>query len=340
MVVDMRSYISLLCVVCSCLFLMACDHRPEVIVYVSLDRNLSEPILNSFTQQTGVTVKAVYDSEANKTTGLVNRLLAEKAKPRADVFWNNEFARSLILKDKGILASYTSPSIGQRHAMNFDPNGYWTGFAARARVIIVNTNLLEEKDIPQRLDDFTNPQWKGKVAIADPHFGTTGTHLSALLSVWGDEQFQAWLQGMKTNDVAVLPGNAQVRDKVSSGEYAFGLTDTDDANAAILDGKPVKMIFPDQQNTQLGVMIIPNTLSLIKGAPNSDNGKRLIDFLLSPQVEAKLAAGRGAQIPLLAGVKGPQNVPPIDTLRQMSFDHRQVGQHFQKMLEYYRKLWR
>src|SRR6185295_15858258 len=119
-----------------------------------------------------------------------------------------------------------------------DADGIWTGFAARARVIIYNTDLA--KDPPKSIRDFVKPEWKGKLAIAKPLFGTTATHVAALFALWGDDEAKAFLRGLVDNKVAILSGNAAVRDMVSSGEYAAGLTDTDDANGAIEDRKPAK----------------------------------------------------------------------------------------------------
>ena len=82
----------------------------EVVIYTSLDKVFSEPVLKVFEEETGIKVLDVYDSEATKTTGLVNRLIAEKNNPRADVFWNSETGRTIVLKREGVLASYVSPS--------------------------------------------------------------------------------------------------------------------------------------------------------------------------------------------------------------------------------------
>lgn len=172
------------------------DQTPEVIIYTSLDRNLSEPILETFTKKTGIKVNAVYDTEANKTIGLVNRLIAEKNNPRADVFRNNEVVQTVALKKKEVLTSYHSPAAYR------DTQGIWSGLAARARVIIVNTDLIPEGSEPKTLDDFTDPRWKGLSAIANPHFGSTGTHFSALNTLWGDDEFRTWIQQLKANDAA------------------------------------------------------------------------------------------------------------------------------------------
>jgi iron(III) transport system substrate-binding protein len=90
-----------------------------------------------------------------------------------------------------------------------------------------------------------------------------------------------------------------------------GLTDTDDVNVAIEDGQPVSMILPDRDG--LGVPVMPNMVSLIANGPHPEEGRRLIDYLLSSDVERQLAESEAVQIPLHAGVPGPKNIPPISS---------------------------
>ena len=113
-----------------------------VTVYVSTDRVFSEPVLREYERRSGVKVNAVYDTEETKSTGLANRLLAEKPRPQADVFWSNEPVRTLVLKSRGVLAPYKSPAAEGIPAPLVDPDGYWTGFSARMRVIAYNTKLV------------------------------------------------------------------------------------------------------------------------------------------------------------------------------------------------------
>lgn len=81
-----------------------------VIVYTSVDQVYSEPVFAAFEKETGILVMPVYDVEATKTTGLVNRLIAEKARPQADVFWSGEFSQTIVLKNESVLAPYRSLS--------------------------------------------------------------------------------------------------------------------------------------------------------------------------------------------------------------------------------------
>src|SRR5215203_203146 len=160
----------------------------EVTAYVSADRPFSEPIMTEYQRQSGVRVNVVYDTEETKSTGLANRLLAEKGRPQADVFWSNEPVRTLVLKSRDVLAPYRSPNARGIPDALVDPDGFWTGFSARVRVIAYNTNAVRPGEAPQSIFDLADPKWKGQVAIADPRFGSTSFHVAALYALAGDEK--------------------------------------------------------------------------------------------------------------------------------------------------------
>lgn len=276
--------------------------RPSVVVFTAHDRIYSEPILKEFELRTGIEVRAVYDAEAAKTTGLVNRLLARRENPECDVLWNNEIVQTESLAQQGILAPYESPSTGRIPARFRDPNAHWTGFAGRVRVLVYNTQKLSQPPSAS-LELFTDPKFRGQGAIALPYYGTTFTHICVLREQWGEEELRDWLKRAKENDTAFAPGNGAVAALVASGERSFGLTDTDDAHKEIIAGKPIAVLVVDSP-----AVLIPNTVALIKNAPNSVEAKKLIDYLLSPEVEKRLAAMDSVQIPLgedLGGVASP-----------------------------------
>jgi iron(III) transport system substrate-binding protein len=294
-----------------------------VTVYVSTDRVFSEPVLREYERRTGVKVNAVYDTEETKSTGLANRLLAEKARPQADVFWSNEPVRTLVLKSRDVLASYRSPSAEGIPAALLDPDGYWTGFSARIRVIAYNTKTVPPNDAPQSIFDLADPKWKGQVAMADPRFGSTSFHVAALYALAGDDKMDDFFRRLKANGVRIVEGNSVVRDLVARGEVKTGLTDTDDVNVAIENGQPVGMVLPDREG--LGVPVMPNLVSLIAGAPHAEEARKLIDYLLSADVERQLAQSEAVQIPLHAGVPGPKNIPAIETFKPMTLDYAKAA---------------
>ncbi|HEU4387131.1 MAG TPA: extracellular solute-binding protein [Blastocatellia bacterium] len=295
------------------------EEPKEVTVYVSTDRVFSEPILRAFEQQTGIKVNTVYDTEETKSTGLANRILAEKNNPQADVFWSNEPVRTLVLKSRGVLVPYESSSAAGIAPIFKDPDHYWTGFSARLRVIVYNTRLVSADAAPSSVFDLADPKWKGQVAIADPRFGSTSFHAAAIYAELGDERADDFFRKLKANDVKVVPGNSVVLDSVARGELKVGLTDTDDVNVALEDKRPVAMVLPDRDG--IGVPVMPNMVSLVAGAPHAVAGKKLIDYLLSAEVEHKLAESEAVQIPLHDGVAGPKDIPPIGSFKPMTLDY-------------------
>jgi iron(III) transport system substrate-binding protein len=282
--------------------------QPEVVVYVAVDRGDAETILNEFERQTGITTRALYDAEVAKTTGLVTRLLAEADRQRCDVFWNNELAQSLLLTRRGVLQPYRSPAADDLPDDARAAEGHWTAVASRARVIVYNTRHLSAEEVPKSLVELSDPRWRGKVAMANPQFGTTRAHVAAIWAVWGPERTQQWLTSLMDNDLRIVDGNAMVMNRVALAEPGasavyIGLTDTDDVLSGQADGKPVGMIFPDQDD--LGTLFVPSSVALIAGAPHAAEGKRLIDYLVGGAAETALATGRAGYLPMRATAPRP-----------------------------------
>jgi iron(III) transport system substrate-binding protein len=265
------------------------------------------------------------------------RLIEEKSDPQADVFWNNELATTINLKEHGVLQPYVSPVAADIPAEFKDPEGYWTGFAARARVLIVNTDLVQPEDFPRSMWDLADPKWKGKTCMAKPLTGTTAAHAAALYvadRARADEYFDKLIE----NDVNWLVGNAHCMREVAAGRFHFGWTDTDDFNVALGKGSPVARVFPDAGPDDAGVMYLPNSLVLIKGARNPEAGKKLIDWLLRAETEKMLAASATAQIPVRPGVEVPDHVRRPDQVGKiMPIDWGRVGKEYDRWVEHTRQ---
>ncbi|MFB3789097.1 MAG: extracellular solute-binding protein [bacterium] len=323
--------------------LQGCSAKSKTVtIYTSVDRDYAEPIIAAFQEQNPeLKVNAVYDSEMTKTTGLFNRLLEEKNNPQADVFWNSEIVRTIQLKNAGLLEAYRSPAAGDIPDTYKDPEGCWTGFSARARVMLINHNLVPESETPASVPTLGSKMYEGKAAgIATPQFGTTATHMAALYTLWGKERFALITKTIQGRGIQLFPGNASVRDAVVEGIIAYGLTDTDDAYAALDEGKPVRMAFIDQGEQEVGTLVIPNTVALIKDSPSPDNGKKLIDYLLSPAVEEKLAQSRAKQIPVRKSVPRPAGTPDLASLKTIPVDYNAVALNMEPCLELLRTIFR
>jgi len=178
---------------------------------------------------------------------------------------------------------------------------------------------VKPEEAPKSVLDLADPKWKGQAAIADPRFGTMSFHVAALYAELGDQRADDFFRKLKANDVHVVAANSVVLDMVARGEVKVGLTDTDDVNVALQDKQPVAMVFPDRDG--MGVPVMPNMVSLIAGAPHPEAGQKLIDYLLSPEVERSLAQSEAVQIPLHEGVEPPKNMPPINSFKPMTLDY-------------------
>jgi iron(III) transport system substrate-binding protein len=290
-----------------------------VVVYTALDQDFSEPIFEDFTRAMGIVVRTAFDSESTKSVGLTQRIIDEGKRPRCDVFWNNEILNTLRLERQDLLRPYQSPAAAQFPASARSPSGMWHGFAARARVLIVNTNQIPEERRPKSIRDLTDPQWYERCGIAKPLFGTTATHAACLFAAWGEDEAKDFFGDVKSN-ARIMAGNKQVAQAVAGGSLAFGLTDTDDAVIEVERGMPVAIIYPDQKDGELGTLFIPNTLTIIKGSPNPEAAEKLVDYLLSADVERRLAEGPSAQIPLRPGVAASARVKTPADVRAMEVD--------------------
>ena len=311
------------CAMICCLLAAGClrsTGQNEVTVYTALDSEFSEPILHDFSQSSGIRALPKFDVESTKTVGLAQAIMAEHDRPRCDVFWNNEILHTIRLDEAGLLEAYPTPVGESFPAMFRSPRNTWYGFAARARVLLVNTKLVQPADAPQSIEDLCDQRWKGQIAIAKPLFGTTATHVACLFAVLGPEKAKDYFRRLKANGVQILSGNKQVAQAVAGGQAAFGLTDTDDAIIEVEQGRQVGIIYPDRKPSQMGTLFIPNTVAIIKNCPHPESARRLVDYLLTPATERRLAESASAQIPLNPEVDVQPKVETPRTVHAMQVD--------------------
>jgi iron(III) transport system substrate-binding protein len=264
--------------------------RDRLVVYCAHDAVFAEAILRDFEKQTGIPVAAKFDTEATKSLGLVEQIIREATKPRCDVFWNNELLGTLDLAARGLLEPHKGSGWRRMPAQFRDPDGRWTGFAARLRVIIEKQNAPPWNDSRLLDGDLT------RFAMAKPLYGTTLTHYTVLWHEWGPERLKKWHADARRRGLREVPGNAQSKDTVTAGVCDAAFTDTDDFFEARDDGNAVAMRPVRLEGGQ--TICIPNTVAIVRGAAHPDNAGKLADFLLSAQTEIALARSKSRQIPL------------------------------------------
>lgn len=278
----------------------------EVIVYAAQDAEFAGPILRGFEKETGIRTRVLFDSEAVKTVGLANRLLAEKNHPQCDVFWGNEEFRTRQLAAQNVFR---------------DTNG-WAAFGVRSRRVVVNTNAVRGAwsvisltnhepratlPPPASLLELTNPAWRGKVALAYPMFGTTSAHFHALRQLWGDAVWQNWCRALAANKPFLVDGNSAVVKFVARGDAWIGLTDSDDIAAEQREGAPVAALPVTPES-----LLIPNTVAVVRGAPHPESARRLFDYLQSRAVVQRLV-----RLQALENISAKEIIAPV---RQPDWD--------------------
>ena len=304
----------------------------EVVVYTSVDQPFSEPIFREFEKRSGVKVLAVYDTEETKSTGVLNRIVAEAQQPQADVFWSGDPVRPFLLVKRGLVEPYLSPAAASVPDQFKAPDGTWTGSAARARILLVNKQKVSAAEMPKSVRDLAAPRWKGQTALANPLFGTTTMHVAALFGAWGEDKGRAFLDELKTNQARIASSNGEVKRLVAAGEVAFGLCDTDDAAEALHDGAPVEVVYPDQDG--VGTLVMPTAVVLIKG-PHPESGRALVDWLVSTEVDRRMAE-IAAHMPLRAGLE-VTGVRAASSFRSMKVDYARLGDEMERIQPWLRQ---
>ncbi len=317
---------------------VGCSRRESrVVLYCAQDKEFAEELLADFSRATGVRVDAKYDTEANKSVSLAAELEQEAGRPRCDVHWNNEPIASVRLARAGVYTPLPAP-LGDAFPADTRPAGrMWQGFGARARVLIVNTDRVKEADRLRSIFDLAE-RFTGQFAIAKPFFGTTATHAACLSAALGTAKAREFFAKLKANGANIVAGNKQVAQGVAEGKFAVGLTDTDDAVIELKADKHVAVIFPDADG--LGTLFLPNTVALVKGGPNADAARKLIEFLLRPETEKRLAEGGGFQIPLNPAVKAalPAQILTPSQTRPMRVSFDKAADAWEETQAYLREL--
>lgn len=254
--------------------------KAAVVLYCAQDQPFAEALLKTFREKSGIVVRPVYDSEAVKTVGLANRLLAEKESPRADVFWGNEELRTRQMAAVGVFGTNEWELGGAG----------WVAFGQRTRRLVVHRSRLAEPERPRSLVELTNARWRGRISLALPHFGTTSTHFHALRAAWGEAAWKDWCVALAANRPFLEEGNSHVVRRVARGEAMVGWTDSDDIEVGLKGGAPVLAL-----ELETDFLAIPNTVGLVRPAPPGSPARVLMAFLMSPEVRVELVRMGGLE---------------------------------------------
>ena len=302
-----------------------------VVVYSALDQEFAEPVLKEQAEKAGIALRTKFDVESTKTVGLANTLIAEAVQPRCDLFWNNEILNTIRLKDHGAAAAV--PAVARRRRPGCLQGPRRDVVRIRGpRPDPAGQHPARAGGRPAHRAWPISPIRGGRARSASPSRSSARPPRRPPASSRPGARRRPgkFFLDLKANGVQVFSGNKQVAMAVGSGQVEVGLTDTDDAMGEIEAGSPVAIVYPDRQPGQLGTLFIPNTLAMIKGAPHAEAAGRLADRIYSPEVEAALAEGPSAQIPLLKSTAKPARVETPATVHPMAVDFQEAARQWDR----------
>lgn len=266
----------------------------RVVLYTSVDEPYVRPLVEEFQKQTGIEVSLLTDAEASKSVGLSERIRAEKDHPQADVWWDNECFLTINMAGEGILEPYESPSAADIPDSFKDPEHRWAASILRVRMLVWAASGPAAQLHLTHLGDLLRPELKDHIAIARPTAGTTGGYMAALYVLWGKQRAESFFHGLHDNGVRLVGGNSMVAESVARGDIWAGLCDNDDAADASANVGKLNAVLGDQGEGEDGTLAIPCTIGLVAHGPHPAAAKRLIDYLLSRQVDQRLIVAKFA----------------------------------------------
>jgi iron(III) transport system substrate-binding protein len=303
----------------------AADVSGELVIYSGRTEPLLQPVIDAFQAKypnVDVLLKAGSNSE------LANALLEEQANPQADVFITTELFTVQSLAQEGIFQSYRPVGADQLPEEFLGTDNLWTGLTRRARVIIYNADLVPEEELPTSMFDLTDPKWQGQIAAAGSTNGSMQAQIAAMRQLIGEEETEAWLNGLIDNDVTFFGGHTDVRKAVGAGEFKLGLVNHYYYYLQKAEGSNVGVIFPDQAEGQIGLITNATAAAIVNGAPHVEAAQAFLDFLVSPEGQ-RLFAEQNYEYPLLPGVELHADVQPLDEFRFAKVDVVAAAQDFE-----------
>lgn len=295
----------------------------SLVIYSGRSEALITPIIDAF--------KAKYpeinvELKSGKNNELAAAILEEKANPQADIFISTDMLTHINLSKEGVLRAAPIAGTESIAPELKAADGTWTSITKRARVIMYNTTLVSPDEAPTSIFDLTDPKWKGKIAATNTTSGAMQAHVAALKSEIGEEQTQAWLDGLVANEVTFFGGHTDIRKAVGAGEFAIGLVNHYyyELQKREATDNQVGIVYPDQGEGELGVMMNTTAIGQIEGSKNPYNAQLFAEFLFTPETQT-LFAELNYEYPVIEGIKVADGVADPSTFRVKSIDMQKIA---------------
>lgn len=291
----------------------------DVVLYSSKPQAVLQGIAHDFEKETGIRVHVTRLG----TVEAMKRIQAEKATPKADLFWGGDLG--VIDKYKTLFQPYISPELSAITTKYREQNNLWTASNIQLMLLMANTQLIPAEELPKTWEALLDPKWKGKIVMANPEkSGSASAQLYGLYTVFGAE-------GLKklVGNTTFLENSSQVYKSVAHGAYGLGLTMEYAAYAYLAKGaKCVSIIYPKE-----GVFVAPEAMALVSGCKHPAEAKRLFNYLLSKKFETAAFVHQFRR-PSRTDIP---DIPGIPALRSLvvfeKFDPIEAGRKQQELID-------
>lgn len=286
-----------------------------LVIYSGRSESLVGPIVERFRAETGLDVQVRWGN----TGELAATLLEEGAASPADVFFAQEPGGLGAVE--GLLAPLPADLLDEVTPRFRDPDGRWIGVSGRARVVVYNTDALDESKLPADLRELTDPAWRGRIGWA-PTNASFQTMVTAMRKTWGENETLAWLNGMAANEPASFDGNAPIVAAVGAGEIDLGLVNHYYLYRFLAeegDGFPARNHFMD--NGGPDALVMAAGAGRLASAAHPEAAERFIRYLVSPDAQTYFV-DETFEYPVRVGLNlalAP-GLPPIETLSAPDID--------------------
>ncbi len=290
----------------------ASESDGPLVIYSGRSEELVAPLIDRFTEKTGVAVEVRYGD----STELAATLLAEGSSTDADVFFAQDPASLGAVDD--LLRRLPQDLLDRVPEAFRDIEGRWLGVSGRVRVMIYNPALVDDSDLPGSVFDLADPKWAGQIAIA-PTNGSFQAFVAAMILSSGEDKTLAWLQAIAANQPIDFPGNSPIVEAVDAGDVSLGLVNhyyllrlQEERGGSVARNH----FFSDGD---IGGLVMPAGAGILTGTNVPDGARQFLEFLLSPESQ-KYFSETTFEYPLLEGSEASAELPPLSSLTAPTID--------------------
>jgi len=288
----------------------------QLVIYSGRQEPLILPIITAFEKKTGIKVTL----KAGSSQELANLLLEEKEKTQADVYVSTDASLLEKLAQAKMFTPITAQDLSTIQAEYRSGEALWTGVSGRARVLIINTDLVSQAEKPASIYSIVDPKWKGKVAMANFTNESVITHISALRVFHNDQFASGFLDGIRNNGVKLLSGHTAVRQAVAKGEFSIGFVNHYYGHLQQKESKNIEIIYPDQKDSEDGAFVNISGVGILKSSKNATAAQAFVSYLLSGEAQKQFAE-LNYEFPLQASIRS-SNTKNLGEFKKMN-----VGLH-------------